>query len=133
MSTKPTSAQTVLVVDDSPLELQMIRETLESRGYRVVVATDGDEAIERAAAESPSVVLLDVILPKKNGFQVCRHLKAASGPHGARVILVTSKSQETDRFWGMRQGADEYLTKPLDLTQLAASVERHMNPRSAQG
>lgn len=115
---------TILVVDDSPTERRLVRESLESGGYRVVTACDGEEALAKVTEERPKLIVLDVILPKKNGFQVCRQLKATNDTKDIKVLLLTSKNQESDRFWGMRQGADEYLTKPFDNAELLAHVAR---------
>jgi DNA-binding response OmpR family regulator len=104
----------ILVVDDSPTELQLMVEPLISRGYRVITATDGNEALEQVAKELPSLILLDVLMPGKNGFQVCRQLKTDPATSDIKIIIVSSKCQESDRFWGLKQGADEYLAKPFN-------------------
>lgn len=117
---------TVLVVDDSPTELRAMQAALKGRGYTVVTAVDGEQALEKALQFLPRVMLLDVVLPKKNGFQVCRQLKTTPQTQDIKIVLVSSKTQESDRFWGMKQGADEYITKPYDAAELAASVERFL-------
>lgn len=114
---------TVLVVDDSPTAQRLIRLAVEAGGYRVLTASDGDEAIDVAQRERPDLVVLDIILPKKNGFQVCRHLKALPETSGIKVVLLSSKSHEMDILWGKRQGADGYLTKPFESEQLLACIE----------
>jgi twitching motility two-component system response regulator PilH len=116
------SKQTILVVDDSPTELKLVSKALMTKGYRVVTAVDGEDALAKAAAEKPSVVVLDVVLPKKNGFQVCRTLKTTDGMKDIKVLMLTSKSQDSDRYWGMKQGADAYMTKPFADDELCASV-----------
>jgi twitching motility two-component system response regulator PilH len=115
-------AQTILVVDDSPTELKLVSRTLQAKGYRVVTAIDGDEALAKAASDQPDLIVLDVVLPKKNGFQVCRQLKNAADTKNIKILLLTSKSQESDRFWGMKQGADGYMTKPLNEVDLLTNV-----------
>lgn len=120
------AGQTILVVDDSPTDLKLITSALEPRGYRVLTAVDGEEALEKAESSHPSLILLDVILPKKNGFQVCRQLKTSPGTRDIKIVLVTSKTQDSDRFWGLKQGADEYLTKPFEQDQLLSLVSRHL-------
>jgi twitching motility two-component system response regulator PilH len=115
---------TILVVDDSPTELRLVAGRLRDCGYRIVTAADGEEALELAAREHPDLIVLDVVLPKKNGFQVCRQLKTTPGTSDIKILLVTSKDQESDRFWGMRQGADEYMTKPFEDEELVANVAR---------
>ncbi len=104
----------ILVVDDSPTELQLMVEPLINRGYRVITATNGIEALEQVAKELPSLILLDVLMPGKNGFQVCRQLKTDPATRNIKIIIVSSKCQESDRFWGLKQGADEYVAKPFD-------------------
>jgi twitching motility two-component system response regulator PilH len=121
-----TNSNTVLVVDDSPTELKLVSTTLAQKGYRVVSATDGEEALTKALVEKPSVMVLDIVLPKKNGFQVCRQLKTTPDTQGIKIILLSSKSQDSDRFWGLQQGADEYLTKPWTEPDLLKAVARFM-------
>ena len=118
------AGNTVLVVDDSPSDLLAMATALRSKGYQVITAADGEEALRKAVAERPRLVVLDVIMPKQNGFQVCRQLKNTPETKEARIILVTSKSGESDRFWGLKQGADEYVTKPFSDEALLAAVAR---------
>jgi twitching motility two-component system response regulator PilH len=111
----------VLVVDDSPTGRQAASNLLQRSGYQVSTAVDGEDALEQIAAARPPVVVLDIVLPKMNGYQVLRQLKSSDTTRGIKVILVSSKSQESDRFWGLKQGADDYIAKPyLDDTLLAA-------------
>lgn len=118
--------KTVLVVDDSPTERGLVLAALEGKGYRILTAEDGEAALEKAEKEHPDLVLLDVILPKKNGFQVCRQLKTTPETQDIRIILVTSKTQDSDRFWGLKQGADDYLTKPFDGTELIKRLRQQI-------
>lgn len=118
------SKETILIVDDSPTELKLVAKALTSKGYRVVTAVDGDDALTKAAAERPRLVVLDVVLPKKNGFQVCRSLKTAPETKDIKILMLTSKSQDSDRFWGLKQGADGYMTKPFVEDELFASVNK---------
>ena len=120
------AANIILVVDDSPTELQMLTAPLKAKGYTVITAVDGDEAIEKACSQHPRVMLLDVIMPKKNGFQVCRQLKNSPETQDIKIIIISSKSQESDKFWGMKQGADEYMIKPFDEKTLLANVAKFM-------
>ena len=115
---------TILVVDDSPTELRLVTLALQRQGYEILTATDGDQAIAKAAATRPGLIVLDVVMPKKNGFQVCRELKTTPETQDVKVLLLTSKNQPTDRFWGMKQGADEYMTKPFDEAALLAAVKK---------
>ncbi len=114
----------ILVVDDSPTELSLISAPLLAGGYEVITAHDGEEALLKAASERPDLILLDVVLPRQNGFQVCRILKRTPETSPIPVIMVTGKDQPSDRFWGMRQGADEYVTKPFLPEALVSSVQR---------
>jgi twitching motility two-component system response regulator PilH len=116
--------ETILVVDDSPTDLKLISIPLRDVGYRVVTASDGEEALTKAVTEHPRVIVLDIILPKMNGFQVCRQLKTTPDTKDIKILLLTSKTQDSDRFWGLKQGADGYMTKPFSDTELLASVSK---------
>jgi twitching motility two-component system response regulator PilH len=112
----------ILVVDDSPTERRLIVSPLEGKGYLVVTASDGDEALSKARHEQPDLIVLDVILPKKNGFQVCRQLRDSPDTKNIKILMLSSKTQDSDRFWGLKQGADAYLTKPFEDADLLANV-----------
>ena len=99
---------------------------LEKRGYHVTTAIDGVDALEKISTDRPLVVVLDIVLPKLNGYEVLRHLKSSDITRGIKVILVSSKSQESDRFWGLRQGADDYIAKPYQDEALVAAVKRQV-------
>ena len=114
----------VLIVDDSPAQVKLIQGFLEHEGYRLVGINDPERVEEAIAVERPSVILLDVVMPKRNGFQVCRELKNHSDYNAIPVILVTSKNTESDRFWGQQQGADGYVTKPFTREELLRAVRR---------
>jgi len=114
--------QKVLVVDDSWTELTLIVTPLRNSGYDVVTAIDGDEAMEKVFNERPQCIVLDVVLPKQNGFQLCRKLKSLDASRHIPIILLTSKNTPLDKSWGMRQGADLYLTKPFNTDELLAGV-----------
>ena len=120
-------AKKVLVVDDSPTDLQILSSLLKKQGYEVVTAVDGEDAIAKATATQPPLVVLDIILPKKNGFQVCRHLKTTAETSGIKVILVSSKNQDSDKFWGMKQGADDYIGKPYQDEVLLAAIAKQLH------
>jgi len=124
MSTQ--AANIILVVDDSPTELQMLTAPLKTKGYTIITAVDGDEAIEKACSLRPRLMLLDVVMPKKNGFQVCRQLKNSPDTQNIKIIMISSKNQESDKFWGIKQGADEYMIKPFDEKTLLATVAKFM-------
>ena len=114
----------VLIVDDSPAQVKLIEGYLEHEGYRLVGLNDPERVEEAIAVERPAVILLDVVMPKRNGFQVCRELKNHSDFSAIPVILVTSKNTESDRFWGAQQGADGYVTKPFTREELLRAVRR---------
>ena len=118
------SGPKILVVDDSWTELTLIVAPLRNSGFDVVTAIDGEEAIEKVFKERPQCVVLDVVLPKQNGFQVCRKLKSLEFSRNIPIILLTSKSTDLDKSWGLRQGADLYLTKPFKEDDLLAGVRR---------
>ena len=114
----------VLIVDDSPSQVKLIQGYLEHEGYRLVGINDPERVEEAIANERPSVILLDVVMPKRNGFQVCRELKNHSDYNAIPVILVTSKNTESDKYWGQQQGADGYVTKPFTREELLRAVRR---------
>jgi twitching motility two-component system response regulator PilH len=115
-------APKVLVVDDSWFDLTLIATPLRESGFDVVTAADGDEALEKVGSEHPQCVVLDVVLPKQNGFQVCRKLKQNESSRHIPVILISGKNTPLDKKWGLQQGADLYLTKPFDKEELLMSV-----------
>ena len=116
--------QKILVVDDSWTELTMIATPLRNSGFEVVTAVDGDEAVEKVFQEHPQCIVLDVVLPKQNGFQLCRKLKSSEASRHIPIILLTSKNTPLDKSWGLRQGADLYMTKPFNTDELVANVRR---------
>lgn len=115
--------KTILVIDDSPTALKITSEILTEQGFRVVGASDGEEALEIATRVHPHLIVLDIILPKKNGFQVCRQLKTESATSDIKILMLSSKNQASDRFWGQKQGADAYITKPFDDEELIEAIE----------
>lgn len=119
-------AKTILIADDSPTERRVFQRALSSFGYRILLAEDGEEAERIAREERPDLLILDVVMPEKTGFALCRELKMDPDFAGVPIIIVTSRDQDADRYWGERQGADEYLTKPFGPRALAESVRRHL-------
>jgi twitching motility two-component system response regulator PilH len=117
----------ILVVEDSPTVLYMVSRMLTEGGHQVLTATDGEEAMSLVVQEHPNLVLLDVILPKLNGYQVCRRMKSTPATAQIPVIMITSKTKDNDRWWGLEQGADDYVTKPLDARQLLAVINRFVS------
>lgn len=104
----------ILIVDDSPTETYRFREILEKNGHQVLEATNGADGVAVARAEQPDLVLMDVVMPGLNGFQATRQLTKGEDTAHIPVVIVTTKDQETDRVWGKRQGAKDYLSKPVD-------------------
>lgn len=114
--------ETILVVDDSKTVLSATARTLQSQGFRVLTATDGEHALAIARRERPTLIVLDIIMPKINGFEVCRQLKSDPGTKDIKILLFSCKNQDSDRFWGMRQGADCYMTKPFEDDELLETI-----------
>jgi twitching motility two-component system response regulator PilH len=104
----------ILIVDDSPAQLYTLQKIVEKAGHQVISAEDGALGVEAARAELPDLILMDVVMPNLNGFQATRTLSRDDSTGHIPIILVTTKDQETDRVWGMRQGAKAYVTKPVD-------------------
>jgi twitching motility two-component system response regulator PilH len=114
----------VLIVDDSPSQVQLIKGLLEPEGYWPVGLNDPKRVEELLVSERPSLILLDVVMPERNGFQVCRELKGNAEFSGIPIVLVTSKDTASDRYWGEQQGADGYVTKPFTREELLRAVRR---------
>ena len=113
----------VLIVDDSPTQLQGLRLIVERMGHQVVTAEDGAHGVAVAKKEIPDLVLMDVVMPNLNGFQATRQISKDPKTSHIPVILVTTKDQETDKVWGMRQGAKAYITKPIVESQLVETIQ----------
>lgn len=113
----------ILVVDDSPTERFALTEVLKKHGYVVVTAENGEEAISRSAAELPDLILMDVVMPGINGYQATRTISRNESTRSIPIIMCTSKGLETDKIWGMRQGALDYLVKPVDHAALIARIK----------
>jgi DNA-binding response OmpR family regulator len=114
----------VLIVDDSPAEVKLMLGLLEREGYWPVGLNDPRRVEEAITNERPNVILLDVVMPDRNGFQVCRDLKSSAEFNAIPVILVTSKDTASDKYWGQQQGADGYVTKPFTREELLRAVRR---------
>ena len=115
----------VLIVDDSPTEVHVIKAALEEKGYETLSAESGERGIEMARESKPDLILMDVVMPGINGFQATRQLSKDPSTAEIPVIMVTTKNQKTDRIWGMRQGAVDYIVKPFsaeDLLEKAAAA-----------
>ena len=121
----------ILIVDDSPSQLLGIQRIVEKLGHESITAEDGAAGVEVAKRELPDMVLMDVVMPNLNGFQATRTLSRDASTRHIPVILVTTKDQDTDRMWGLRQGAKAYLTKPFSEDELAEVIERIFNTSDA--
>jgi len=113
----------ILVVDDSKTELHHLSDLLGRRGYTVRTAENGEEAMRRLGEEKPDLVLMDVVMPGQNGFQLTRAITRDPRFADVPVIMCTSKNQETDKVWGMRQGARDYIVKPVNGDELIAKIK----------
>lgn len=116
------TARTVLVVDDSPTETRILVNSLVKAGFRVETASNGEQGVEMARRLRPDLILMDVIMPVLNGFQATRILHRDQATAQIPVVIVTTKDQQTDRTWGLRQGAVDYLVKPVDTAELVARI-----------
>lgn len=117
----------ILIVDDSPTETYRFRDILTRHGYQVLEATNGADGVTLAQAEQPDLVLMDVVMPGVNGFQATRQICRGEQTKHIPVVIVSTKDQATDRIWGKRQGAREYLTKPIDENQLIEVIQQYIH------
>lgn len=113
----------VLIVDDSKTELMFLTDLLKKNGFSVRTAENADDAFKRLAETKPDLILMDVVMPGQNGFQLTRAINRTPEYSDVPIIICTSKSLETDRVWGMRQGARDYITKPVDASELLAKIK----------
>jgi twitching motility two-component system response regulator PilH len=113
----------VLIIDDSPTERFFLTDLLRKQGYDVITADNGEQGVAVAKSEKPDLILMDVVMPGLNGFQATRQLSRNPETQAIPVIMCTTKGQETDRVWGMRQGAVDYLVKPVVAEELLAKVK----------
>lgn len=123
---------TILIVDDTPVNLGVMVGHLEAQGYRVLVAQDGEEGLQRAELMQPDVILLDVMMPGPSGFEVCRRLKSRSSTREIPVIFMTSLTDTRDKVAGFAAGAVDYVTKPLQAEEVMARIDTHLKLRAAQ-
>ena len=112
----------ILIVDDSPAQLHTLRKMVEEGGHQAVIADSGEAAIELAADENPELILMDIVMPGMSGYQATRTLRRDESTRHIPVILVSSKDGEADRAWGLRQGAKEYVTKPVNARTLLDAI-----------
>ena len=112
----------ILIIDDSPTDIRVFSTLLERAGHQVIAVSSAEEGIERARAEPPHLVIMDVIMPGMNGFQATRTLTRDPLTAKVPIVMITTKSMETDRVWGMRQGAKAFITKPVNEKDLLACI-----------
>lgn len=118
----------ILIVDDVPTDVALMKMAIAGLGHTVLVANNGIQAIDLVKQEKPNLVLLDIVLPKMDGFQVCRKIKRDPETAHIPIILVSSKTQESDKFWGFKQGANDFLSKPFANKVLVELVNKHILP-----
>jgi len=116
----------VLIVDDSPAQLFTLRQIVEQAGYQAMVADCGEQALEIASQEKPEVILMDIVMPGMSGYQATRRLSRNELTSNIPVIFVSTRSNETDRVWGLRQGAKDYVTKPINPETLITAISAAM-------
>jgi twitching motility two-component system response regulator PilH len=115
----------ILIAEDSKTTATQLRVVLERHGHEVVWVADGEQAKASLQSDRPDLVILDLMLPKLNGFAVCREIRSDARLKDLPVLMVTAMDRQSDRFWGLKQGANEYLTKPIDAAALLAKVEQY--------
>lgn len=116
----------ILIVDDSPTEMSSFKEILTKHGFEVIQAVNGVEAIVMAQVELPDLILMDVVMPEINGFQATRQITRNETTKHIPIVIISTKDQATDRVWGKRQGACDYLTKPVDEKNLIDVINSHI-------
>ncbi len=119
-------AKKIFIIEDELDFLSTLRERLEFEGFVVATAVDGEEALRKIPEEKPDLILLDIMLPEMNGYQVCRELKSNPETKTIPVVVVTAKSQESDKFWAKETGADDYLTKPFEMEELLQKIQDNL-------
>lgn len=117
----------ILVVEDSPSQAHAIQRLLEKFGHRSFLATDGEECLEMAKSKQPDLILMDVIMPNLNGFQATRKLTRDEQTKHIPVVMLTTKGMDSDRAWGLRQGAQDYMTKPFNEEELASVIQKNLS------
>jgi twitching motility two-component system response regulator PilH len=113
----------ILIVADSPTEVHVMKQALERHGYKTAVAADGAEGIRLARQMHPDLIFMDIVMPGVNGYQATRTLSNDPDTRTIPIVMVTSKGQETDRIWGLRQGAVDYMVKPVSMAQLVEKAQ----------
>jgi len=113
----------ILIVDDSPSQLLVLKRIVEGQGHEVITAEDGQQGVDMAKKHIPDLILMDVVMPNLNGFQATRAISKDPETGHIPIVLVTTKDQETDKVWGMRQGARDYIVKPVNAEELFAKIK----------
>ncbi len=116
----------ILIAEDSATAVELIKRTLSPLGHQIVIANDGENAERLILDEKPDLIILDIIMPRMNGFQLCRSLRSNPGFKDLPIIMITSMDRESDRYWGLKQGASEYLVKPVDPNLLLDRVKAYL-------
>ena len=116
----------ILIIDDSPTELHLFQSMLEKAGFETLVADSGEDGVRQAETSRPDCILMDVVMPGMNGFQATRKITQDPRTSSIPVIMITTKDQETDKIWGMRQGAVEYIVKPIGQKELVGKINSVM-------
>ena len=114
---------TVLVVEDSVAQREMIKTLLEGSGLSVTAVSNGFDALKHIKGHPPDLVLLDIVMPEMNGYEICRRIKSDAVTKSTPVVMCSAKGEEFDRYWGMKQGADAYIAKPFQPTELVGTVK----------
>lgn len=122
-------AKKVLIVDDSPTERHVLEQIMQEAGYEIITAASGEEGVLKAKQEHPDLVLMDVVMPGMNGYQATREISKNKETAGIPVIICTSRGADTDKVWGLRQGAQEYLVKPITKQMLLQKVQKVMGEK----
>lgn len=117
----------ILIAEDSATAVELLKRALSPLGHTLIVASDGQDAEQIIRKEQPDLVILDIIMPKMNGFQLCRTLRSDPAHQNMPIIVITSMDRESDRYWGMKQGASEYLVKPVDPSTLVQKVQNYLD------
>lgn len=116
----------ILIAEDSSTAVELLKRALAPLGHTLIVASNGQDAEQTIRKEQPDLVILDIIMPKMNGFQLCRTLRSDPAHQNMPIIVITSMDRESDRYWGLKQGASEYLVKPVDPSILVQKVQNYL-------
>ncbi|WP_309728557.1 response regulator [Chamaesiphon sp. OTE_75_metabat_556] len=122
-----TATATALIVEDVQTDLMILTSYLENLGWRVISAVNGEEALTYLSANTPDIVFLDVVLPGRSGFEICRTIKSQTDTQKIPVVMCSTKNTDMDRFWGLKQGADLYLTKPVNRHDFVDILQKLVN------